>query len=179
MRNDIRYLRIRIIYLKIMIHPDNKKNCCNMPLSGQNMNNISTISTVLISENRLKELEALESNLPKLIEDAIQENKKKNLRRLHEKDKNNPESVNLRVKRYAMRHKKTLNARRREKREQSKKLLAEQNSLPSSNHGSIRASPDLTADGSPIATLSSNMMIPGSPISSLYSGNVITVRFDD
>ena len=179
MRNDILYLRIRIIYSKIMNHPDNKKNCSNIPLSGQNINNISTVSTVLISEDRLKELEALETNLPKLIEDAIQENKKKNLRRLHEKDKNNPESVNLRVKRYAMRHKKTLNARRREKREQNKKLLAEQNTLSPSNPSSNRTSPDLTTVGSPIATLNSNMAAAGSSISSLYSGNVITVRFDD
>ena len=144
-------------------------------MSAPAIHSLSTISTVLISEDRLKELEALESNLPKLIEDAIQENKKKNLRRLHEKDKNNPESVNLRVKRYAMRHKKTLNARRREKREQSKKLLAEQNSP--SNPNSIRTSPDLTAPGSPPSNPS--ITAPGSPIAGLLLSNVITVRFDD
>jgi len=39
---------------------------------------------------------------------------------LHEKDKLHPENVNLRVKRYAERHKDELNQRRREKRKQKK-----------------------------------------------------------
>lgn len=116
-------------------------------------------STVFITIERLKELEALEANLPKMIEDAIQENKKKNLRRLHEKDKSNPESVNLRVKRYALRHKETLNARRRAKREEQKKALVEPTS-PSQ-------SPDLT-------------LTPNTSSPTLFlQSNVITVRFDN
>lgn len=76
----------------------------------------SSSAHVLISTERLKELEAIESSIPMLIENAIIEHKKNNLRKLHEKDKTNPENVNLRVKRYVERHKVELNAKRREKR---------------------------------------------------------------
>ena len=79
---------------------------------------------VLISVERLRELEAIEASIPKLIEQAILEHKKNNLRKLHEKDKSHPENVNLRVKRYAERHREELNQRRREKR-RLKKLEAE------------------------------------------------------
>jgi hypothetical protein len=74
------------------------------------------IGPVLISLERLRELEAIEASIPARIEQAILEHKKNNLRKLHEKDKNNPENVNLRVKRYAERHREELNLRRREKR---------------------------------------------------------------
>ncbi len=118
----------------------------------------SLSSTVFITLERLQELEAIERNLPKMIENAIQENKRTNLLRLHEKDKNNPESVNLRVKRYALRHKETLNARRRAKREQEKKAQSES------------VSPQNLPGASPISTAPSNPYI---------STNMITVRFDD
>lgn len=72
--------------------------------------------SVEISYERLAKLEALEASLPTLIQNAILEYKKSNLRRLHEKDKANPENVNKRVKRYAEKHKDEINAKRREKR---------------------------------------------------------------
>ena len=75
---------------------------------------------VHISVERLRQLEELESNLPKKIENAIAEYKKSNLKRLHERDKADPKSVNLRVKRYVEKHKDEINAKRREKRKQKK-----------------------------------------------------------
>ncbi len=71
---------------------------------------------VEISTERLKKLEELEASIPKLIEDALKEYKMMALRRLHEKDKANPEAVNLRAKRYAQKNREMLNAKRREKR---------------------------------------------------------------
>ena len=47
---------------------------------------------------------------------AIAEHKRNNLKRLHEKDKTDPKSVNIRVRRYAEKHKDEINAKRREKR---------------------------------------------------------------
>jgi DNA repair photolyase len=79
---------------------------------------------VPISSDRLKTLEALEASLPNLIQNAILEYKKSNLRRLHEKDKANPENVNKRVKRYAEKHREEINAKRREKRRLQKAAAA-------------------------------------------------------
>lgn len=71
---------------------------------------------VQIPLERLKFLEEIEANLPKQIEMAIAEHKRNNLKRLHEKDKTDPKSVNIRVRRYAEKHKDEINAKRREKR---------------------------------------------------------------
>jgi exonuclease VII large subunit len=120
---------------------------------------------VSISLERLQKLEELENSLPAMIEQAIQENKKKNLSRLHEKDKQNPESVNLRVKRYAARHKETLNARRRAKREQKKKAQQENN-----NHV-VYPDASAPAGGSPIPAANFATLVPHL--------DVITVRFDN
>jgi len=76
----------------------------------------ATTTMIPIATERLKALEALEASLPDLIQNAILEYKKSNLRRLHEKDKANPENVNKRVKRYAEKHREEINAKRREKR---------------------------------------------------------------
>lgn len=75
---------------------------------------------IMISIERLKKLELLESTLPEMIESAIQGYKKNKLKMLHEKDKLNPEAVNLRVKRYNERHKDEINARRKAKRNAGK-----------------------------------------------------------
>ena len=71
---------------------------------------------VLICSERLKKLELLEMQLPNLIEAAINEHKINKLKMLHEKDKQNPGAVNIRVKRYNERHKEEINAKRRAKR---------------------------------------------------------------
>lgn len=82
---------------------------------------------VPISEERLRALEALEADLPSRIESAVKEYKLNALKRLHERDKQNPAAVNLRAKRYAERHRDEINARRRAKRAE-KKLLDTQGS---------------------------------------------------
>jgi hypothetical protein len=84
-------------------------------------------TNILICAERLKQLELLEQKLPSLITEAIAEHQRNKLRILHERDKQNPQSVNLRVKRYNERHKDEINAKRRNKRkeEKAKRLLAE------------------------------------------------------
>jgi hypothetical protein len=86
-----------------------------------------TDTNILICAERLKQLELLEQKLPSLITEAIAEHQRNKLRILHERDKQNPQSVNLRVKRYNERHKDEINAKRRNKRkeEKAKRLLAE------------------------------------------------------
>jgi hypothetical protein len=76
--------------------------------------------TVSISAERLKQLEELEASIPTMIEKAILEYKKSNLKKLHERDKANPAAINQRVKRYVERHREEINRKRREKRLQMK-----------------------------------------------------------
>ena len=75
---------------------------------------------VSISAERLKELEALEASIPSMIEKAVLEYKKSNLKKLHERDKANPAAINMRVKRYVERHREEINKKRREKRQREK-----------------------------------------------------------
>ena len=78
------------------------------------------VTTVLISQERLEHLLKLEASLPKMIEEAVINYKKNSLKRLHEIDKQNPEAINARVKRYVEKHRESINARRREKRRAKK-----------------------------------------------------------
>lgn len=87
---------------------------------GQNIKEIDI--HVLIMAKRLQYLEDLEKNLPNLIDQAIIEYKKAKLKMLHEKDKQNPEAVNARVKRYNEKHKHEISARRIEKRNEAKRI---------------------------------------------------------
>ena len=80
--------------------------------------------TVFISIERLRELEAMEKRIPTLIEKAIQDHKKEKLKLLHERDKLDPSLVNLRVKRYAAKHKEEINSKRRAKRKEAAQRLA-------------------------------------------------------
>ena len=73
-------------------------------------------NTVFVEKERLEFLLQLESGLPKRLEEAIQDYKKQSLVRLHQKDKLNPQGNNARAKRYVQKHKRSINARRREKR---------------------------------------------------------------
>lgn len=75
-------------------------------------------SPIIISKQRLDELELLEKNLPEIIQKAITDDKKAKLKLLHEKDKQNPAGVNARVKRYNAKNKDKINARRLLKRTQ-------------------------------------------------------------
>ena len=76
--------------------------------------------TITISKKRLEELEDLERNLEKRIQEAILNIKKDSLKRLHEKDKSNPNAVKLRIKRYNETNKDRINELRREKRRAAK-----------------------------------------------------------
>ena len=83
---------------------------------------------VMISAERLAELEALEKRIPDLIQETILNYKKENLKKLHEKDKNNPEAVKLRVQRYIAKNKDKINEKRREKRK-GKAIAAQQSEV--------------------------------------------------
>ena len=83
-----------------------------------------TEPTVFISIERLRELEAIEKRIPTLIEKAIQDHKKEKLKLLHERDKLDPSLVNLRVKRYAAKHKEEINAKRRAKRKEAAQKIS-------------------------------------------------------
>lgn len=93
---------------------------------------------ITISAERLKELEALEASIPSMIEKAIVEYKKSNLKKLHERDKANPAAINMRVKRYVERHREEINQKRREKRrlqklqqqQQQQQTCAESQTVP-------------------------------------------------
>ena len=87
------------------------------------MENLTPEDLVEISVERFEELEKLERNLPELIAKAIADSKKENLRKLHEKDKNNPEAVINRVKKYISKNRDKINEKRRERRKE--KLLSQ------------------------------------------------------
>ena len=78
---------------------------------------------VEVPVERYAELEKLELGLPGMIEEAIKEYKRNSLKRLHERDKENPESVKKRVQRYIEKNRDKINERRREKRKEQKRIL--------------------------------------------------------
>ncbi len=90
---------------------------------------------VAIRPSRLMKLQQLEQDLPAIIENALQEIKRQKLAALHKKDKQDPEKVNMRAKRYADSHREEINARRREKRKQ---LTVPSQTVPSSLRSSLR-----------------------------------------
>jgi hypothetical protein len=152
-----------------------------------------TDKNVLICAERLKELELLESKLPTLISEAIAEHQRNKLRILHERDKQNPQSVNLRVKRYNERHKDEINAKRRNKRreEKAKRLMAEQKpvSVLASLSSTNIVPPSATAikklankkqnqENSPNSGESKKIENKISPAPSPTLEEVLTVRFD-
>jgi len=88
-----------------------------MATTNQDLNEI-----VAVPIERYAELEKLELGLPGMIEEAIKEYKKNSLKRLHERDKENPESVKKRVQRYIEKNREKINERRREKRKELKRV---------------------------------------------------------
>ena len=79
-------------------------------------------NTTLVSKERLDALEALEQNIPTLIEKAITDYKKARLKMLHDKDKQNPAAVNARVKRYNERNRDKINTKRLLKRNRNQNI---------------------------------------------------------
>lgn len=91
------------------------------------MENVVTIEhTVTISKKRFEELEELERKLPLLLEEAHTAYKACRLQQLREKDKADLNLVRARVRRYAEKHRDTINARRRQKREKNTEGPAEE-----------------------------------------------------
>ena len=135
----------------------------------------NTDELVSVSQDRFEELERLEKSLPDMIQKAIADHKKESLRKLHERDKADPESVKLRVQRYIAKNRDKINERRREKRKQEKKKeILTRNTysiifdiLPSSANDTIVN----TSRSEP------NTVLPINEPCILQNG--ITVRFDD
>ena len=59
---------------------------------------------IWVSMERLAKLEELERNLSLQISEAILKHDKNKLKKLHEKDKENPELVKIRIKRYNLKN---------------------------------------------------------------------------
>jgi hypothetical protein len=72
--------------------------------------------TITVSLQRWRELEELERSLPSLIEKALVERKANRLKLLREKDKADVTLVRERARRYAEKHRESINERRRLKR---------------------------------------------------------------
>lgn len=71
---------------------------------------------IAIRPGRLKYLQTLERNLPKIILYAVKAYLKGRLTKLHTRDKSNRDGANARARRYLDKHRKSVNARRRAKR---------------------------------------------------------------
>jgi hypothetical protein len=102
------------------------------------------MENVLISQERLDYLLSLEASLPKKIEEAISDYKKNSLKRLHEHDKQNPQAINARVKRYVEKHRESINARRREKRQAQKAQVVQEAPSPLTPAQATQSNPSIT-----------------------------------
>ena len=139
-------------------------------------NNSNTDELVSISLERYNELNKLQEDLPNMVQQAIAEYKKNTLKRLHERDKNDPESVKLRVQRYIAKNRDKINERRREKRKEQKKFL-DSSIRPTSSSVLVdifTSSATENFSGTQNNRISS--ILPDGP---LILQNDITVRFDD
>jgi hypothetical protein len=87
---------------------------------------------VIVSAERLAELERLERELPTIIAKAKEEAHKERFDKLRERDKENPELHTKRVMKHYELHKDEINAKRREKRRLAReaKNLAEKSETP-------------------------------------------------
>jgi len=107
------------------------------------MENVVTIErTVTISKRRFEELEELERKLPLLLEEARTAYKASRLQQLREKDKADLNLVRARVRRYAEKHRDTINARRRQKRELNSVTVTEtgiQEEIPSNGTSGVQS----------------------------------------
>lgn len=130
---------------------------------------------VSISLERYNELSKLQEDLPNMVQKAIAEYKKNTLKRLHERDKNDPESVKLRVQRYIAKNRDKINERRREKRKEQKKFLNSAVRTESSVLVDIITS-SATENFAGIPQNRAPSVFPDGP---LILQNDITVRFDD
>lgn len=131
---------------------------------------------VSVSSDRYAELEALEKSIPDKIKDAILQYKKESLKKLHERDKADPESVKLRMQRYITKNRDKINERRRDKRKKEQLLL---NPIINTrvNTTSLNVIDSMTASAfNKITAPSTIETIDNSPY---ILQRALTVRFDD
>ena len=119
---------------------------------------------VSVSAERFAELEALEKSIPDRVQEAILQYKKDSLKKLHERDKSNPESVKLRMQRYIAKNRDKINERRREKRR--KEPLETSTTVANVVNVSLN---DM------FSMMSTNKI----QVNSLLENSDMTVRFDD
>ena len=81
-------------------------------------------ANVIITAERLAELERLEKEIPTIIEKAKEEANQERFLKLREHDKENPEKHSKRTLKWYETHKEEINARRREKYKQKKAAAA-------------------------------------------------------
>lgn len=125
---------------------------------------------VSVPSDRYAELEALERSVPEKIQEAIASYKKESLRKLHERDKSDPESVKLRMQRYIAKNRDKINERRREKR---RKEQLEVGTMPIST-----TSNTITDMFASLAADSSKVNMNGTLLPNGTNFDM-TVRFDD
>lgn len=83
------------------------------------------VSGVFVPLERLRALEALEAELPAIIEKAMKDRDAERFRILHEKQKANPEPNKQRVLANYHKNKEEINAKRREKYKEKKAMVAQ------------------------------------------------------
>ena len=125
---------------------------------------------VSVSSDRYAELEALENSIPDKIKEAIAQYKKESLKKLHERDKADPESVKLRMQRYIAKNRDKINERRREKR-RKEQLESAVTVLPMTTITDIFTS--LASDSSSLTNVKTSIF------NATVGNPDMTVRFDD
>ena len=132
---------------------------------------------ISISSDRYAELEALERSVPEKIQEAIASYKKESLRKLHERDKSDPESVKLRMQRYIAKNRDKINERRREKR---RKEQLETGTLQMGTIGPMGPMGSITDMFASLTDASKNTLATFNGTLNPNSTNSdMTVRFDD
>lgn len=130
---------------------------------------------VSVSVDRYAELEALEKSIPTKIQEAILQYKKESLKKLHERDKIDPESVKARMKRYITKNRDKINERRREKRKKEQLLLHPAMNTPIYT-ASLNVIDSITSS---VSNKPINPTIEANGNAPYILQNALTVRFDD
>ena len=132
---------------------------------------------ISISSDRYAELEALERSVPEKIQEAIASYKKESLRKLHERDKSDPESVKLRMQRYIAKNRDKINERRREKR---RKEQLETGTLQMGTIGTVGTMGSITDMFASLTNDASKVNGTNGQFNGTLTPNSdMTVRFDD
>lgn len=131
----------------------------------------TTNELVSVSAERFAELEALERSIPDRVQEAIVQYKRESLKKLHERDKSDPESVKLRMQRYIAKNRDKINERRREKRR--KEQLEAGATMVVNNATNTISITDM------FTQLNTNSLSINSLTNAYVPNSDMTVRFDD